>query len=264
MCLILVSYRTHPEYPLIVAANRDESYERPASPAAFWNDHPHIYGGRDLEQGGTWLGITRQGRFAAVTNFRDGQARSATARSRGELVGNYLAGDDGARAYLDTVRDRQHHYNGFCLLAGDSSSLCFLSNRGNGIQALEPGVHGLSNHLLNTPWQKVVDGRKVMSRLAEVAYADIPRMLFEFLAQRSVAPDSALPDTGVGLQRERELSPAFIAGERYGTRASTVVLVDTCGRVVFEERSFGPGGITLGAVRRAFEPETTFSSPLKA
>ena len=260
MCLLLLAYKTHPNYPLVLAANRDEAYRRPTAYAAFWQDHPHIYGGRDLEHGGTWLGITRGGRIAAVTNFRDGYAPKNGTRSRGELVRNYLRGTQPAPDYINRVSREANVYNGFNLIAGDLEDLYYYSNRGNHVTALTPGIHGLSNHLLNTPWPKVERGRKVLADLLQLGAQELAEGLFAVLADRAVAHDDALPDTGVGLPRERVLSPAFISSPNYGTRSSTVVLVDNHGQVLFIERSFGERGKALQAVTGRFTLEAVLSA----
>lgn len=253
MCLILFAHQAHRNYPLILAANRDEAYARPAAPAAFWDDHPHIYGGRDLEKGGTWLGLTLSGRIAAVTNYRNrtGDRRTAPL-SRGALVSGFLANDCDSVAYLERVKAQGEQYNGFILIAGDLEALYWLSNRGPGVEKIPPGVHGLSNHLLNTPWPKIKRSKQAMEALLGAGEAELTARLFEILADRSEAPDHELPDTGVGRQRERELSSNFISGNRYGTRASTVMLVDKDRSVLFIERSFGAGGKPLGEVANRF------------
>lgn len=255
MCMILFAFHAHPQYPLVIAANRDEAYARMAAPAAFWGDHPHIHAGRDLEKGGTWLGITRDGRIAAVTNYRAGYTPRDALRSRGELVSRFLIGSDSAAGYLAQVATRGDEYNGFSLIAGDLDALYFLSNRGDGVERIPRGVHGLSNHLLDTPWPKVERGKRAMHNLLQAGEHALVSGLFDFLADRTPAHDQALPDTGVGLQRERELSPAFISGERYGTRASTLVLVRGDGEVLFHERSFGAAGRALGEVSSRFHME---------
>ena len=242
MCLILFAHKVHPDYPLVLAANRDEAYARPTAPAAFWNDYPHVYGGRDLELGGTWLGIARGGAIAAVTNFRRGNAPADSTRSRGELVSNYLRGNQRPADYLARVRRDADAYNGFNLILGDVDELRYFSNRGGQMTVVAPGVHGLSNDLLNTPWPKVERGRKVLGELLRNKTQVMIDGLFSLLAERTVAPDDALPETGVGLQRERVLSPAFIVSPTYGTRSSTVILVDNHGQVMFIERSFGDRG----------------------
>lgn len=252
MCLILFAHKAHPRYPLILAANRDEAYDRPAAPAAFWDDHPDIFGGRDLEKGGTWLGLTRSGRLAAVTNYREGGKPKTAPLSRGTLVSDFLAGRLDAPDYLELVKSRGAQYNGFILIAGDLDALYWYSNRAQAVEKIAPGVHGLSNHLLNSSWPKITRSKQALEALLGADETRLTAGLFEILSDRSEAPDEELPDTGVGLQRERELSANFICGERYGTRASTVVLIDAAGDTLFIERSFGAGGRPLGEVMRRF------------
>jgi len=254
MCLILLSFLNNSQYPLVVAANRDEAYTRPSACAAFWTDFPQVYGGRDLEMGGAWMGITRSGRFAAVTNYRDGQPKGIAPRSRGDLVGAYLTGNLPPQPYLRSVHVRQSEYAGFGILAGDLEALWFLSNYGNSIEAVAPGLHGLSNHLLDTPWPKVADGKRELAALINNDSDALPEKLFAMLADRSVAAPAALPDTGVGILREKQLGPKFIAvDDRYGTRASTVLIVNRQRQVIYAERSFGARGKFLGEVTSRFQ-----------
>ena len=253
MCLILFAHKAHRDYPLIMTANRDEAFARPAAPAAFWDDLPHICAGRDLCKGGTWLGITRAGRIAAVTNYRDPTAARNASLSRGALVKDFLAGQAASRQYLLEVGARGDQYNGFILIAGDLERLDWLSNRGPGVERITPGVHGLSNHLLNTPWPKIQRAKQTMASLLGAGEMGLVSGLFKVLADRTQAPDHELPDTGVGLERERELSSIFVSGERYGTRASTLILVHRDGGVLFVERSYGPLGVALGEVTYRFD-----------
>lgn len=268
MCLILLATHAHPHYPLIVAANRDEAYGRPSSPAAFWDDAPALFAGRDLEAGGTWLGITKAGRFAAITNYRQGMGRRMTQRSRGDLTRLFLTGGDAPEAYLRQVDASAHEYNGFSLIAGNAfDRLWFYSNRGAPARPIEPGVHGLSNHLLDEPWPKVRRGTSVLSALLDANEETLVNALFAMLADRTPASDDALPSTGIERERERALSAAFIAAESYGTRASTVVLVKASGSVAFHEHSFGPQGAALGSVERRFDLAKTLSpaqAPVRA
>lgn len=257
MCLILLAHKAHRDYPLILVANRDEYYTRATAPASFWNDHTNIYGGRDLEQGGTWLGITRGGRVAVVTNFRDGNATSNLSRTRGELVSNFLRGNASAADYVNRVVREGHSYNGFNLIAGDLDELRYVSNRSNHVSVIAPGIHGLSNHLLNTPWPKVERGKKVFAELLQSESQKLIDGLFAMLADRVFASDELLPETGVGLPRERVLSPAFIVSSSYGTRSSTVLLVNHHGQVAFIERSFGEGGRQAKSITGRFALETT-------
>ena len=252
MCLILLAWRAHPEYPLVFGGNRDEAYERPSAAATFWTGDPQVFGGRDLEKGGTWLGITREGRMAAVTNYRDGTGGTVAARSRGELTAGFLRGNAAPRAYLREEAPHAQDYRGYTLVVGDQEQLFAFSNRGGGIEELAPGLHGVSNHLPNTPWPKIVRGKQRLKALLKAEEAELAEGLLQALADRTVAPDAELPDSGVGLQRERELSPAFIAGDRYGTRATTVILVSRRNEVMVVERRFGPRGTPLGETSQRF------------
>ena len=253
MCLILFGFRAHRHFPLVVAANRDEHYSRPAAPAGFWADYPDIYAGRDLEKGGTWMGINTNGRFAAITNYREGQAGPAAPRSRGELVSGFLSGNESAPDFFSKAAQSAKDYNPFSMIAGDLDALSFYSNCGTGVATVAPGMHGLSNQLLDTPWPKVVTGTAVVAATRDLDDPDvISDALFGLLAERASAQDSELPDTGISAQRERELSPPFISGEHYGTRTSTVLLVQASGDVFVHEKRFGPYGAPLGAEARAF------------
>jgi uncharacterized protein with NRDE domain len=239
MCSIFFAYKTHPRYRLIVAANRDEFYERPTAQAAVWKDAPDIFAGRDLKHGGTWLGVTTHGKFAAVTNYRDPFV-SLGNLSRGSLVSGFLRGEIEPQKYLGAIEETAGRYSGFNLLVGDEESLWYFSNRELKKQKLSAGVYGLSNHLLDTPWQKVVKGKDALTEIVsekEIAVDDI----FSFLSDRQQADDSLLPNTGIGLEKERVLSSVFIVSPIYGTRSSTVVLIDNIGEVNFIERAFRDG-----------------------
>jgi uncharacterized protein with NRDE domain len=252
MCLILLALDVHPDYSLIVAANRDEFYDRPTAPAAFWDDAPSVLAGRDLRAGGTWLGIDRRGRIAAVTNYRQGQREQEAPRSRGHLVSDYLTAAIDGRAHVARVERDATLYNGFNLIAGDAGALFYFSNRGTGVRTLTPGVYGLSNHLLDSPWPKVTAGKSGLAELL-TGGGDLVPSLFGLLSDSRQATDALLPRTGVSPDWERLLSAAFIATPEYGTRSSTVVLVGRDGRVVLAERRFGPGGSPDGEARYEFE-----------
>jgi uncharacterized protein with NRDE domain len=244
MCLIVFAWRPGHALPLIVAANRDEFYARPTQPLAAWEDAPEVFAGRDLEAGGTWLGVGPHGRFAALTNIREpGQALGP--RSRGELVAAYLRGELGVEAYLDQVASRSGQYSGFNLLVGDGQQLGYLHARESVPRLLEAGVYGLSNAGLDTPWPKLVKTRHGLERLLDEAD---PQRLLALLADAEPAPESELPQTGVGLATEKLLSSVFIASQNYGTRASTVLIVDDQGKRRLVERSFGPFGGHLGEI----------------
>lgn len=258
MCLILLSFRAHRYFPLVVAANRDEHHDRPAAPAGFWADHPEIYAGRDLEKGGTWMGINTNGRFAAITNFREGTPGAAAPRSRGELVSRFLISDAAATEYFGRAAANRTEYNPFSMIAGDLDALNFYSNRGNGIIEVTPGCHGLSNHLLDTPWPKVTAGMAAVGATRELDDPDaISATLFALLADQQWAEDTQLPATGIPRQRERELSPPFISGEHYGTRSSTLLLVHASGDVFVHEKRYGPNAMLQGEGARAFRLERT-------
>ncbi|QJR13397.1 NRDE family protein [Usitatibacter palustris] len=249
MCLIALAWRAHPTYPLVVAANRDEWRERPTQAAHWWPEHPQLLAGRDLQAGGTWMGYTRTGRFAAITNFRDPADRRSTALSRGTLVTEFLLGTDSPEAFAGHLASRAGHYNGFNLIVGDGASLFYFGSRQAEVLAIAPGIHGLSNHRLDEPWPKVRHARDAMR---EALAEDNPvNRLFAMLGETKAAPDAELPDTGVGLDWERRLAPSLITGADYGTRASTVLTVTPGGAARFEERTRDASGIATGTA--AFE-----------
>ena len=249
MCLVLMALETHPEYSLIVAANRDEFYDRATAPAASWPGAPSVLGGRDLKAGGSWLGIDRSGRFAAVTNYRQGQREPAAPRSRGRLVSDFLIGSTSAAEYMEAVRRDARLYNGFNLIVGDAFGFCYYSNQAERPQGLAPGIYGLSNHLLDTPWPKVTSSKTAFDALMRENGPSLVNDLFSVLADRTRAPEHLLPATGVSAEWERLLSSAFIVSGNYGTRSSTVVLVGRDGKIVLIERSFGPKGKPIGEER---------------
>lgn len=239
MCLIVFAWKLVPGMPLLAAGNRDEFYDRPAAPANWWQDHPQIYAGRDLRGGGTWLGITNSGRFAAITNIRAPSKKRQDAPSRGGLVADFLRGEMTPADYVAAIAERAHHYNGFNLLVGDREQLIWYANGDNDDprngKPLEPGVYGLSNGTLDTPWPKVVRSKAQFSSLLcqgapEDAY-------FEMLTDTTRASDCRLPKTGVDIEWERILSAVCIDSPQYGTRASTLVQLFSEGAPVLRERA---------------------------
>ena len=252
MCLIYVAWRRHARHRLVIAANRDEFHARPALPVHWWDDAPGVLAGRDLEAGGTWLGVGAEGRFAAITNYPDpSPVHLPGATSRGALVSEFVAGDEPSEAYLGCVIEEGHRYNGFSLLAMDGDTLAFASNRSRGVVRLDPGVYGLSNHLLDTPWPKVTDGKAELERLLagpEVRVRDLLALLASDDPRHDEAPTA---DTESDLGRMRRRSSRFIIGPDYGTRASAAILLDAAGAGVFVERSFDSSGAAVGDV--AFE-----------
>jgi len=255
MCLLVFGYDVHSRYSLVFAGNRDEFYDRPTAAAAEWPEASHVLGGRDLKAGGTWMGVTRAGHWGVVTNVREPDRYRERARSRGALVDAYLRDEPSPRAYLQQVEAEADAYNGFNLLLGTPTELYYYSNRASGIRAVAPGIHGLSNDRLNTPWPKVTRAKqRYQACLQRRALSD--EALLELLNDRRRAPDALLPETGLGTERERMLSSIFIEGERYGTRASTVLRIARNGTVFFTERTFEQGTPTE---TRRFEFEATAS-----
>jgi uncharacterized protein with NRDE domain len=251
MCLVALAWRVHPEHPLVLIGNRDEFHARPSAPADWWSEPDDVLGGRDLEAGGSWLAATRSGRFAVVTNYREPGAPPSGRRSRGELVTGAVTTDRDLSDWIADLGGRAGDYGGFNLLAGDDDALHYASNRGADRLDLAPGVYGLSNGSLDEPWPKVAAARRGLERIIGAGDLDRDR-LFELLADRAMAPDADLPRTGVPLEWERVLSAAFIVGDEYGTRASTVITRDVDGETNFTERRFGPGGAALGESSFAF------------
>ena len=243
MCLIFISLNQHPNYKLIVAANRDEFYARQTSPTEFWKEHPQIVGGRDLEARkpdgtcGTWMAINKNGRIAMVTNYRDLKNLKSVAPSRGHLVTDFLLSKVSPEKYLKSIEPNANLYNGFNLIVGNAEKLFYLSNYKDGIVKIENGFHGLSNHLLNTPWPKVKKGKEKMKPFFDENVIDSKKIL-NALYDEQQAPDDQLPDTGVGLERERMLSSIFIKSPNYGSRCSTVVTVDQNNKAEFTERVY--------------------------
>ncbi|MBL7993895.1 NRDE family protein [bacterium] len=239
MCLILLSYHAHPAYPVIIAANRDEFYDRRTKPAAYWDDNPEILAGKDLQGGGTWLGVSKRGRIAMITNYREPGSFNPDAPTRGKLVSDFLAGHETAMNYLQHVKRGAQSYNGFNLILGDDSGFYYFSNRSGEIKQLQRGVFGLSNHLLDTPWPKVEKSKKHLLKALEQTQIN-ENEIFAILSDTARADDTRLPDTGVGIELEKILSPVFIRSPKYGTRCSTVILIDKNANVRFVERTYAP------------------------
>lgn len=239
MCLINFQFQSHPKYKLIVAANRDEFYGRPTAAAHFWEEKPEILAGRDMLQMGTWLGITKSGRFAALTNFRDPSEMDPKKFSRGMIVRNFLAGTQSPEDFLKSLNNED--YTGFNVLVGDTHQLFYYNNLQGKITEVPPGTHGLSNHYLNTPWPKVIKGRQSLETYVSTVEEVQLDSLFRILSDAEQAPDQELPETGVGLDFERKLSSIFIKTPDYGTRSATVVLIDHDNHVTFAERTYEKG-----------------------
>lgn len=260
MCLIVFASDYHPLYRLVLAANRDEYFSRPTAPAAFWEDAPQVLAGRDLLAGGTWLGVTRERRLAAVTYYREPSEPVHQLPSRGMLAADFLKGTMPLQEYREQLQREGEKYGGFNLLFGDDSGLYYHSNRRKSYRGkiysswVAPGIHGLSNGLLDTGWPKLVAAWKRLGQLLQEGAAPHPDALFALLANRRPYPDRQLPDTGFGIERERTLSPIYIAGGDYGTRSSTVILIGRNNRVKFLERTFDNRQEITGTVSFTIEP----------
>lgn len=238
MCLILIANKVSDEYPLVVAANRDEFYDRPSVPLARWREEPSIWAGRDPVGGGTWMGVASDGRFAAVTNYRDPSQRLEHTRSRGRLVSDFLTGEDPPREFVEKRRGEGHLYPGFNLLCGQVGSLLWYSNRTEAVETVPSGIFGVSNALFDTPWPKVEWGKQ---KLGEALGSNGPldvESIFEMLGDTRRFPDDRLPRTGVPIEWERALSSVFVELEGYGTRSSSLVLFKADGSITFMEQTF--------------------------
>ncbi|EFK08483.1 conserved hypothetical protein [delta proteobacterium NaphS2] len=247
MCLLLLALDAHPCYKLMLAANRDEFYDRPTAAAAFWSDAPEILAGRDLRDGGTWLGITRKGRLAAITNYRDPSSVNEDAPSRGALVSDFLLSGEDPETYLARLSKKARYYNGFNLVLMAEGKYFWFSNRNGPPQQLRPGIYGVCNHLLNTPWPKVTEGK---ARLQEMLSESLnPESVFQMLSDRSIPPDVHLPDTGVGLEWERSLGAIFVARPGYGTRSSTLLTIDQNNHVTFVEKTHDTNQASEGNIK---------------
>ena len=241
MCLILFSWKAHSDYPLVIAANRDENYRRPTAPADFWEDEPGLLAGRDMEKGGTWMGVSVKGSFAALTNYRN-PAESKRERSRGELPLQFLKGSKSPREFMKAIFLEGGEYPGFNLLTGNKEELYYYSNITNSVQHVQPGIHGLSNGLLNSEWPKVSKGKMELERILSMrglAREKLIEELFDLLTDEQGAPDHQLPQTGVPIEMERMLSPLFIKSAGYGTRCSTILLFGDKD-ILFVERTYNP------------------------
>lgn len=252
MCLIIFAYNKHSKYKLIVAANRDEYYKRPTAAAHWWQDAPHLLAGKDLEAGGTWMGITKTGRFAALTNYRGKKLplKRKNTPSRGKLVSGFLDSTMEPEEYAKLLRETGNQYNGFNLIFGHRERLMYYSNvyENEETRVLEPGVYGLSNDVLDTPWPKVVKGKTGLELNMKTGHHEDSQLadgLFKLLNDRSYSLFKDLPDTGIGRLKEYMLSPLFIRTPLYGTRSSTVVLIGGHGNVLFEERNVKPTNVNI-------------------
>ncbi len=241
MCLIAFSYRESDDWPLVLVANRDEFHQRPSLPLGRWQDHPHVIGGRDLQAGGGWLAATENGRFAAVTNYRDPQFHDPSKHSRGELLASFVVGTDPPRDFAGRLSEVAQRYNLMNMVFGTLDELYCFGSRSQTVRRLTPGLYGLSNASLDDPWPKVQRAKAGLRRLLQAGPPE-PEPLFELLRNTEQARDQDLPHTGLSIQLERLVSSVFITSEKYGTRASTIVTVSGDGQLTATERSFEPDG----------------------
>jgi uncharacterized protein with NRDE domain len=219
-------------------ANRDEFYQRPTREAHWWDENESIFGGKDLQAGGSWLAVSKNGKMGAITNYRNPSRIIKNKISRGQILGAYMLSDLSEKKYIDEIVSLAESYEGYNLLFGSQDNLHHYSNINQKLSTITPGVHALSNHLLNTPWPKVEKAKKVMHKLIETGNVLDVEAAFKLFSDKQIAPDDQLPDTGIGLSYERYLSSIFIDIPQYGTRATTLLLIDNKNQVYFEEREY--------------------------
>lgn len=252
MCLIAFAWNVHPDFPLLLVANRDEFYERPAAPLSWWSDQPQILAGRDLQERGTWLGTSRTGGIAAVTNVRSPDAVLRRPRSRGALASRFLQSPPELRRFTASLAETAQDYGGFNLLVCDGDHLHYLSNRPDFVaRPVEPGVHMLSNAQLDTPWPKARAAAAAMQAWVDRDLADEASLLATMRNDRPVQ-DSDLPETGVSLELERLLSSPFIRSTSYGTRCTSLLRLSRLGTVELFERRYGRDSAIEGETRIRF------------
>lgn len=252
MCLILFAFKQSNDFPLVVIANRDEYYGRPTQSAHWWPDTPDILAGRDLEARGTWMGVNKKGRFAAVTNVREASAGAARL-SRGKLTSDFLSSQVSAEDYLKSVESNADDYAGFNLLVGDSSELFFYSNRYPGIRCITPGIYGISNGLFDEAWPKLVSGKQALAATLKSSFDN--KALMQILTDNSIAEDKQLPKTGISIDIERMLSSRFIRSNDYGTRACSIVKYSRQGRIIFVEHNYDSAGLKADSLMQEFPIE---------
>lgn len=252
MCLLIAAFDVHPRYSLLLAGHRDEFHTRPTAPLGWWSEPDGMLAGRDLEAGGTWLGVGRDGRVAVVTNYRDLAGARSGAPSRGAFIPEFLGGDLSAMEYARRLEARADDYSGFNLLLADAGGVAYVVNRpAPESTALAAGLYGLSNHRLDTPWPKLVRSRERVAAIIDRDTVTVDALLGA-LRDRTPAADDQLPDTGMGLERERLVSAPFIVDPVYGTRSASVVLVGRDGTVQVHERRYDPSGEATGQTSYAF------------
>ena len=253
MCILFIAVKQHPLYPLIIAANRDEFHARPTQAAHFWETNNRILAGKDLTAGGTWMGINTKGSIAALTNIRAPGKERKNAITRGELVANFISKNTSQSDYLQQLKISHDQYNGYNLLFGSINQLQVYNSFEDTAYELEDGVYGLSNASLNSPWPKLDIGRSALADYCSHANILNHEHLFELLANKLPAKDEELPNTGISVELEKTLSSIFIISQEYGTRSSTILLVDNNQEVYWEERTFANTGELTNTVVHTFK-----------
>lgn len=252
MCLLVFSYKSHPKYKLILAANRDEFYSRPSLPAKFWGKVNSIFSGKDEEAGGTWLGVNKRGRIAALTNYRDIRNIKKDAPSRGNLVSGFLLEETSVNVFAKNLTEAGKKFNGFNLIYGNLNSFFYFNNISNKVEELNPGIYSLSNHLLNSPWPKSQKINSLFSNAILRSHFSTAE-LFEILTDTEIFEENLLPDTGLPTELERAVSPIFVLTPTYGTRSSAVVLIDNEDNLFFEEHTYDKCGKVIQTTGTTFK-----------
>lgn len=259
MCLIVFSWNPDSDYPLVVLANRDEFHQRPTQAIHYWKDDPDILGGKDLQSGGSWLAFSNKARLAAVTNYREVPAPESKL-SRGKLVKDFVCGTTSSTEYLSQLSDSADLYSGFNLLVWDGKTLCYFSNRMNEIKTLATGIYGLCNHLLDTPWPKLVKAKRLFSDHLKYQTPDHDQLI-KIMNDNEQAAAHLLPNTGIGLENERQLSSCFIKGENYGTRNTSALILDSKGSFKWVEQNYASHGVA--ETRQHFQVNLTSPAMIK-
>lgn len=244
MCLIVFAYKYHPKYPFILAGNRDEFYARPTQKLHIWDSKPNILAGKDLKDGGTWLGVNQHGRMAAITNHRDLNNIKQSAPSRGNIITKILKSYQPVADQLSDMEPDFPKYNGFNLITGTLDDLYYVSNEGNHFLKIKPGLYGISNAFLNTPWPKT---NQALEDFTHALNGDMPNVnaIFELLSNTTTYPDHTLPKTGLPPEMERAVSSIFIRTDEYGTRSSALLMMDNEGKIRFNEKTYRPGSLEI-------------------